>query len=89
MTGKLRKSLDNSVVGRMLLTDLSKTFYCSRCRKSFCLMLTMFTAVTVNHAYSFYAVINNGVPEGFLLGSFLKKFILQINFCGTIALQTT
>ena len=56
---------------------------------SLSLMLTMFTAVTVNRAYSSYAVINNGVPEGFLLGPFLKKLILQINFCGTITLQTT
>ena len=30
MVEKLKKSLDNSGVGRMLLTDLSKPFYCLR-----------------------------------------------------------
>ena len=84
MVEKLKKSLDNSGVGGMLLTNLSKAFDCLRHdlliaklaaygfdQPSLCFIFSYLSGRTWRtkvNAYSSYTDIKYAVPQGSILG---------------------
>ena len=85
MVENLKKSLDNSGVGGMLLTYLSEAFDCLRHdlliaklaaygfdqRSIFSYLSERIQLTKVNNAYSSYTDIKYGVPQGSILGLLL------------------